>query len=467
MGTVTFQKQTLRILSFFLIFLGFCLISPRLFSQRGDTVYVSATATPDSICAGASSQLLATVVGGTGPYTFSWIPVTGLNNPNIANPVASPTTTTQYHVNVVDAAFHSGSDSALVSIIPTPDSPGTINGPSVVCRDSTAGYSIQFVPGAISYSWTVPAGAQILSGQNTIAIVVQWGNTGGNISVIAGNQCGNSNPSVLAITINSPPSQPATIQGPALVCNAADVIYSVSTVPEANSYFWTVPPDAIILSGQYTDSVFVQWGANAGNITVVALNNCGESSPRNRAIGLETLPEPAGIITGNDTICSNYENYSYTIPAIPGATSYTWSFPVGMKITSGTGTSSVVVTISPAAISGSISVEGNNTCGSGTPGSKNISVKTCAGISEYKAGTGISVYPNPAEKVLNLTINSGQNQTELQIVDVNGQLILRKQLEIPSPEFIYKIDVSAFVRGVYFVKLVNSKRVVIRKIILQ
>jgi hypothetical protein len=191
----------------------------------------------------------------------------------------------------------------------------------------------------------VPAGAQILSGQNTTAIVVQWGNTGGNVSVIAGNQCGNSNPSVLAITIASPPSQPATIQGPALACNAATVSYSVDPVPDATSYFWTVPPDATIISGQNTDSISVQWGANAGNISIVARNNCGESLPRTRSIGLETLPGPAGTIAGNDTVCSNNESYTYTVPVITGATSYTWSVPTGTVITSGTGTNSVVITI--------------------------------------------------------------------------------------------------------------------------
>ena len=259
MDTVTFLKLTLRNPSVFLIIFGSCFISPNLFSRdennptpdqfsdvrrvkepilllAGDTVHVVATATPDSICAGASSQLLATVTGGTGPYTFSWTPVTGLDNPGIANPVASPTITTRYHVSVVDADSHTGIDSTLVRIIPTPDSPGTINGPSVVCDDSSADYSIQNVPGANSYSWTVPSGTQILSGQNTTEIVVRWGENDGNISVIAGNQCGNSNPSVLAVTITGLPPQPATILGPAQVCNSATVIYSVNPlVPEAIS----------------------------------------------------------------------------------------------------------------------------------------------------------------------------------------------------------------------------------------
>jgi hypothetical protein len=433
----------------------------------GNSIYVIATATPPSICAGASSQLLATPLGGTAPFTYSWTPITGLNNPNIANPVASPTVNTWYHVNLVDATSHTAHDSTLVSIIAAPNTPGAINGPAIVCHDSVTSYSIQVVPDASSYSWTVPAGAQILSGQNTTSISVQWSTTGGNISVIAGNQCGNSNPSVLAVTLTGPPSPPATILGPALACNGATVIFSVDPIIDATSYFWTVPADANIISGQYTSSITVIWGATAGDISVVAINNCGGSTPRTSTIGLETLPGPAGTIAGNDTVCSNNENYTYSVPAITGATSYQWTIPTGTTIISGTGTNSLVISVGPAAISGPVGVKGNNTCGSGTQGTKNIIVKICAGIPVNIAETGITVYPNPAGGVLNIDITNGEKQMDLQIVDVRGQTVYEKSLENNQAEFTYKVDVSTFPRGVYFVELVNSKRFVIKKIILQ
>jgi hypothetical protein len=433
---------------------------------EGNAVYVVATATPASICAGASSQLLATPLGGTGPYTFSWTPTIGLNDPNIANPLASPIVTTRYRVDMVDAATHSASDSTLVSIIPTPNTPGTISGPPVACIDSIAAYSISTVPGATSYSWTVPAGALILSGQNTTAVSVQWGNTGGNLSVIAGNDCGNSNPSVLAVTTTGPPSQPATIQGPALACNAATVSFFVDPVPDATSYSWTVPADATILSGQTTDSIAVLWGSAGGDVSVIALNNCGSSSARTKTIGLEILPDPAGTITGNDTVCSNNETYTYTVPAITGASSYTWTIPSGTTITSGTGTNSIIISISPAAVSGPVTVLGKNTCGSGSSSIKNIVVKICQGIGE-NAEPGIMLYPNPATGVLNIDITNGGKELDLFLVDVRGQTVYKESFTNIPREFTHQIDVSGLSRGVYFVELVNSKKVVIKKIILQ
>lgn len=64
-------------------------------------VGVSVTPTPDAgddvlICSGGSVQLSAS----SGGVTYSWTPTDGLDNPNIANPIASPTDTTTYYVMV-------------------------------------------------------------------------------------------------------------------------------------------------------------------------------------------------------------------------------------------------------------------------------------------------------------------------------------------------------------------------------
>ncbi len=50
-------------------------------------------ARPGQICEGASERIFA-----SGASSYQWSPATGLNNPNIANPIASPTTTTNYQV---------------------------------------------------------------------------------------------------------------------------------------------------------------------------------------------------------------------------------------------------------------------------------------------------------------------------------------------------------------------------------
>jgi len=431
-----------------------------------NAVYVIANASPDSICAGESSQLRARTASGTGPFSFLWTPSTGINDPTLADPTASPLVTTLYHVNVTDAVFHTAKDSVQVEILPAPDDPGPISGPAEVCNDSIAGYSISAVQGANNYSWMVPADAQILNGQNTTAISVHWENSGGSVSVIAGNSCGDSNPSVLDVTLSSPPVEPAIIYGPDLVCDAATVGFSIDPVQNATSYDWTVPADATILNGQNTDSISVRWGSSDGNISISAENNCGTSAPRIRSVGLETLPGYAGIITGKDTVCSNYETYAYIIPEITGATSYQWSLPNGTTITSGNGTNSIIITISPDAKSGQMHVEGLNTCGSGAESKKNIVVKVCEGIAEDAFVPEMQVYPNPAEGTLNLFLVNGGSSMNLLIVNLQGQKVYSVRL-FNHPDQVYSIDVSAFSRGIYFLELLNDKRFIVKKIILQ
>ena len=67
---------------------------------EGGALTVSANASPASICNGSSTQLTASAGGGMGNCTYSWTPTTGLSNPNIYNPVATPTQTTTYTCTV-------------------------------------------------------------------------------------------------------------------------------------------------------------------------------------------------------------------------------------------------------------------------------------------------------------------------------------------------------------------------------
>lgn len=82
----------------------------------GNPFSVAATATPPTINLGGSSQLLATPLGGVPPYTFAWVPVTSLNQSDIANPVASPTITTIYDVTVTDAIGLHATASVVVNV---------------------------------------------------------------------------------------------------------------------------------------------------------------------------------------------------------------------------------------------------------------------------------------------------------------------------------------------------------------
>jgi len=87
-------------------------------------VTVNATPIADSVCLGQSIQLTA-----SGTEVYVWSPASGLSNANIANPIASPTTSTTYQVVGSDAKYcFSDTASVQVSVFNYP----TINlGPDV------------------------------------------------------------------------------------------------------------------------------------------------------------------------------------------------------------------------------------------------------------------------------------------------------------------------------------------------
>jgi len=96
------------------------------------------------ICTGTSTTLTA-----TGGVTYSWFPSTGLNNANIANPIASPTADITYTVTVIDAKGCVNTDDVMVTLNPLPTV--SAGNDQVIC--SGASTQLQATGNAIMYDW--------------------------------------------------------------------------------------------------------------------------------------------------------------------------------------------------------------------------------------------------------------------------------------------------------------------------
>ena len=261
-----------------------------------------------------------------------------------------------------------------VTVNPLPGTAGTIIGSSIVCQgQNNVNYSVPAIANATGYFWSLPAGAMIVTGNNTNSITVNYSNiaVSGNISVYGTNNCGNGIASSnFAVTVNPLPGEAGVITGQSTVCQGqTGVNYSIPEIANATGYIWTIPSGATLVSGNNTNSITVNYSntATSGNVTVYGTNNCGNGtiSP-NFAIMVNPLPGAPGTIAGTTTVCQGQNNVSYSVPIITNATGYIWSLPSGATIISGNNTNSIIVNYSSTALSGNISVHGTNDCGNGS-----------------------------------------------------------------------------------------------------
>lgn len=166
-----------------------------------------------------------------------------------------------------------------------------------------------------------------------------------------------------SVTFVAPTTNPiGSITGASTVCQSQNnVVYTVPPVSNASSYTWTLPSGAT--GSSTTNSISVNYGSNAvsGNITVKAnYSSCNTTNIASYPITVTPNLLSLGIITGNTSINPPQNQVTYSVNAIPNATSYIWSLPNGFTGTSST--NSITATIASNAESGNVTVKGVNSC---------------------------------------------------------------------------------------------------------
>jgi hypothetical protein len=83
------------------------------------------------------------------------------------------------------------------------------------------------------------------------------------------------------------------------------------------------------------------------------------------------------------------------------------------------------------------------------------------GCIENTLENSISVFPNPANDILNIATSSTQNITA-QLFDINGKLQIEQAIEE-----IATLDLKTLNKGIYILKLKNSAQLITRKIVVE
>ena len=74
-------------------------------------------------------------------------------------------------------------------------------------------------------------------------------------------------------------------------------------------------------------------------------------------------------------------------------------------------------------------------------------------IADTKPVIEFQVYPNPADKVLNVAFAEAEQETELEIMDIQGKVLLTQS----ATKKENKINIASLANGIYFLKVTNRK----------
>jgi hypothetical protein len=129
-----------------------------------DPLTVSITTDDNPIGDCSSAQLTATASGGEPLYTYLWSPAAGLTATDIANPVASPATTTTYTVLVTDENGCTATANITVTVAPALTATATASDYNIgTCPSSTSTLNAGVSGGEAPYQYLWDNAGSLLS----------------------------------------------------------------------------------------------------------------------------------------------------------------------------------------------------------------------------------------------------------------------------------------------------------------
>ncbi len=477
------------------------------------TVYAAptaaASASPQSVCLGASAMLTAT--GGT---SYAWS-----NGGTTAQISVSPTSTTTYTVTVTNANGCTDATDVTVTVNPLPTAYNVIGGGdrcvgdgntfSIGLDGSQSGVLYTLYKGgsatanvvggtgsSITFGMFADSGMYTVMASNTVTTCDNMMNGSAQVVVnplpiaSAGNDvtaCKNSSVNLIANgglsyvwntgatsqSINIAPVTDTTTYTVTVTdingCSASDnVTINVTPLPTADAGMdqTVCQGDTVVITA--TGGVAYQWNTSSTDTTatitdvpmdttvysVIVFNEYGCSDNDTVVVNVNENPE---VYLGPDvTICVNH---SVTLDAGAGFDTYLWSNGATSQTvtvdTTGVGVGSIIY---------SVTVTLNN-CDDDDQ--IQITFDPCQGIGEEEVAKVISVYPNPSKGLFSLTVTGYEKDLEMNIYNDLGELLVSEKLTNTSSEvYTRDMDLTSYPKGMYFIEFRDGTLVRTQKLII-
>jgi uncharacterized protein (TIGR02145 family) len=239
------------------------------------------------------------------------------------NTTGKQTVSVKYTNQLGCTAINPTIDTVTVNPRPTP----VITGNAAVCINLNGTYTT--AAGMSNYSWNVPTGGTITSGNGTNTITVNW-NTAGTQAVTVNynnlNGCAATIPAVDSVKVN--PLPVATINGSQTTCQDFTSLYSYQTavIDPLASYSWQIlAGNGTITPSATSNPVNINWNA-PGNVQlkVTATSNPGCVDSRTYDILVNPKPDVSMVLCFDNVTTRSAKRFLlkggkpfYTTPAAP------------------------------------------------------------------------------------------------------------------------------------------------------
>jgi hypothetical protein len=330
---------------------------------------------PVNLCKGTAATSLAGSVFAVPGSVVKWYTLATGGTASITAPLAYATVlgAKTFYVSQTIGGVEGPRAAIVVNVNDVPTTPGIITGATaqgvLVGTATTATYSIAEVASAVSYTWTAPAGVNIVSGQGTNTVVVNFLNVAagagaiGNLSVRSVNANGCSSAARTSALTKALPTAPVlltltngvTTTGitniSAFVGTTTALTLTAGNVATATGYAWNLPAGVTQVSGGNSRIIQVNFaGLNAGDISSVvigvsSINGVGTSTTAKTLSLLRALPTaplvlsmtnpasatPTTAITAVSPFIGTSTTLTLTATAVSTAASYVWTLPAGVN----------------------------------------------------------------------------------------------------------------------------------------
>jgi Uncharacterized protein related to plant photosystem II stability/assembly factor len=445
-----------------------------------------------SIHCGEIAQLgVTTNYTGSGTLKYKWTPSTGLSNDSVANPSASPTTTTTYTVTISTPGGCTSSDQINITVQPLTVNAGSDQ--SIHCGENAQLNVTTNYAGTqkLKYKWTPSTGLSNDTITNPVATTTS--NQIYTVTVTTPNGCTYSNDIQVSLTPLSSPSLGIVTANSsnnnvvAWLRPTSTVVDSICVYRETNvtNVYKKIGSVAYSAPNQFVDSLS-NTSVQSNKYRISLKDHCGFESTQSDPHKSMHLAINQGMNGSWNLIWEAYSGFTvstYNIYRGTNAQNITL-----INSTSGSNTQYTDLTapsgnvyyqievISPY----SIFVDKLATAQSASllksatistfpalyySSRSNVATNNTAGIATTTSGELLSVYPNPAKDNIRISANSlNGDDAILNIYNTTGSLVKSDILGAPDQSY----DISSLSNGIYILELKSGnltykKRLIVNK----